>query len=95
MRPNPSKSVEFCRQRRLICRQRRRICCQRRRVCRQRRRICRVRRVRRIWMDFDAFLRRNGKRARRARTNKKIKIKTDVSLYFLLRVCVSSSNKTC
>ena len=40
--------------------------------------------------DFDAFLRRNGTRARRARTNKKDKNKYDVSLYFLLRVCVSS-----
>ena len=56
----------------------------------------RWRQIRRIWTDFDAFLRRNGKRARgELEPIKKIKNKTDVSLYFVLRVCVSSSNKTC
>ena len=49
----------------------------------------RWRQIRRIWPDFDAFLRRNGKRARaELEPTKKIKNKTDVSLYFLFRVGV-------
>ena len=44
-----------------------------------------------IWTDFDAFLRRNGTRARGKILWKRLKTRMMSHLYFLLRVCFFSS----